>query len=114
LILCLKYVNGKNVTLSTIHKKGHHILPAASNTTVIKCRRYPTKEQEARLQSTLDICRDLYNYFVFESRIAYKEGDDKLRHFEMSMIVPGLTKGKEIYSKVAQPVADRDSLGICL
>jgi putative transposase len=39
--------------------------------------------------------------------VAYKEGDDKLQHGEMSMIVPGLTKGKEIYSKVAQPVADR-------
>jgi putative transposase len=80
---------------------------AAATNTVIKCRIYPTKEQEARLQSTLDICREIYNYFVFESRVAYKEGDDKLEHNEMSSIVPGLTKGKEIYSKVAQPVADR-------
>lgn len=73
----------------------------------IKCPIYPTKEQESRLQSTLDICRDIYNHCVFESRVAYKEGDDKLQHCEMSRMVSCLTAGKEIYSKVLQPVVDK-------
>ena len=63
--------------------------------------------QEKRLLETLDTCRNLYNHFLFESRLSYKEGY-KINHYEMSAIIPMLTKGKEeIYSKVTQPVLDQ-------
>ena len=62
--------------------------------------------QEKRLLETLDTCRNLYNHFLFESRLSYKEGY-KINHYEMSAIIPTLTKGKEIYSKVTQPVIDQ-------
>jgi putative transposase len=62
--------------------------------------------QEKRLLETLDTCRNLYNHFLFESRLSYKEGY-KINHYEMSAIIPMLTKGKEIYSKVTQPVIDQ-------
>ena len=62
--------------------------------------------QEKRLLETLDTCRNLYNHFLFESRLSYKEGY-KINHYELSAIIPLLTKGKEeIYSKVTQPVID--------
>lgn len=62
--------------------------------------------QEERLLETLETCRNLYNHFLFESRLSYKEGY-KINHYEMSAIIPMLTKGKEIYSKVTQPVIDQ-------
>jgi len=62
--------------------------------------------QEKRLLETLGTCRNLYNHFLFESRLSYKEGY-KINHYEMSAIIPMLTKGKEIYSKVTQPVIDQ-------
>ncbi|MGA8913858.1 MAG: RNA-guided endonuclease TnpB family protein [Nitrososphaeraceae archaeon] len=72
----------------------------------IRCRLYPTMMQEERLLETLETCRNLYNHFLFESRLSYKEGY-KINHYEMSAIIPMLTKGKEIYSKVTQPVIDQ-------
>ena len=62
--------------------------------------------QEKRLLETLDTCRNLYNHFLFESRLSYREGY-KINHYEMSAIIPMLTKGKEIYSKVTQPVINQ-------
>ena len=62
--------------------------------------------QEKRLLETLDTCRNLYNHFLFESRLSYREGY-KINHYEMSAIIPMLTKGKEIYSKVTQPVMNQ-------
>lgn len=69
----------------------------------IRCRLYPTPTQEKRLLDTLDICRDLYNHFVSESRLAYKEGY-KINFDELQRIIPALTEGKEIYAKVAQVI----------
>jgi hypothetical protein len=67
----------------------------------------PTMMQEKRLLETLDTCRNLYNHFLFESRLSYKEGY-KINHYELSAIIPMLPKGKEeIYSKVTQPVIDQ-------
>ena len=73
----------------------------------IRCRLYPTMMQEKRLLETLDTCRNLYNHFLFESRLSYKEGY-KINHYELSAIIPMLPKGKEeISSKVTQPVIDQ-------
>jgi hypothetical protein len=63
--------------------------------------------QEKRLLEALYTCRNLSNHFLFESRLSYKEGY-KINHYELSAIIPLLTKGKEeIYSKVTQPVIDQ-------
>ena len=73
------------------------------NLSSIRCRLYPTVEQERRLLDTLDICRNLYNHFIFESRLAYREGYI-VKFDELQRIIPVLTNGKNIYSKVAQVV----------
>ncbi len=67
-------------------------------------RIYPTPKQEQKLSESIDVCRDLYNKFIFESRLAYKEGY-KLKFDELQRIIPELLqKDKPIYSKVAQMV----------
>jgi transposase len=39
-----------------------------------KLRLYPTKTQESKLDDAIESCRMVYNDFIFESRLAYKEG----------------------------------------
>ena len=79
------------------------IITMPGNLSSIRCRLYPTVEQERRLLDTLDICRNLYNHFIFESRLAYREGYI-VKFDELQRIIPVLTNGKNIYSKVAQVV----------
>lgn len=69
--------------------------------TSYRFRLCPTTSQENRMNETLGICRDLYNHFVYESRLAYREGY-KLQFDELQRIIPTLTEGKEIHSKTAQ------------
>jgi len=45
----------------------------------------------------------LYSHFIFESRLAYREGYI-VKFDELQRIIPVLTNGKNIYSKVAQVV----------
>lgn len=66
-------------------------------------RLYPTKIQEARLDYTIEACRNLYNDFVFESRLAYKEGYD-LKFDELQRMIPSMIPKDKIYSKTAQVV----------
>ena len=70
-----------------------------------KFRLYPTKTQTQRLDDAIGTCRDLYNRFIFESRLAYKEGY-KIKHEELQRIIPELLLNKKdkIYSKAAQMV----------
>lgn len=68
-----------------------------------KFRLYPTKTQETRLEETIQTCRTLYNDFVFESRLAYKDGYS-VQYDELQRMIPEMTKHKTIYSKVAQVV----------
>lgn len=84
----------------SIHKKHTN-----NQVNTYKFRLYPTKTQEHRLEQSLDTCRNLYNWFVFESRLTYKEGY-KMKFDEMQRIVPAILSDKKemIYSKVAQMV----------
>ncbi len=68
-----------------------------------KFRLYPTKTQQARLDDTIEICRILYNDFVFESRLSYKEGYH-LKPDELQRMIPYMIPKEKIYSKVAQVV----------
>ena len=62
-----------------------------SNLGRIRCRLYPTVEQEGGLLDTLDICRVGYNHFIFESRLAYREGYI-VKFDDVQRIIPLLTK----------------------
>ena len=68
-----------------------------------KFRLYPTKTQESRLDDAIDSCRMLYNDFIFESRLAYKEGY-KLNFDELQRMIPYMIPKDKVYSKTAQMV----------
>ena len=69
-----------------------------------KFRLYPTPTQQARLDSSMEACRNLYNNFVFESRLAYKEGY-KLKFDELQRMIPAMVPDDAcLYSKAAQMV----------
>lgn len=68
-----------------------------------KFRLYPTKTQESRLDDALDSCRMLYNDFIFESRLAYKEGY-KINFDELQRMIPYMIPKDKVYSKAAQMV----------
>ena len=79
-------------------------LARKQNMKSFKFRLYPTKTQEARLDDCINACRALYNEFVSESRLAYKEGY-KVRFDELQRMIPAMApKGIPLYSKVAQMV----------
>ena len=63
------------------------------NLSSIRCRLYPTVEQEGRLLDTLDICRKGYNHFIFESRLVHREGYI-VKFDELQRIIPVLTNMK--------------------
>ncbi|MEX0862870.1 RNA-guided endonuclease InsQ/TnpB family protein [Nitrosopumilus sp.] len=69
--------------------------------TSYKFRLYPTKIQESKLEDTIEICRTLYNDFIFESHLAYKEGY-KIKFDELQRMIPAMIPKDKIYSKVAQ------------
>ncbi len=67
-------------------------------------RLYPTKAQESKLHDTIEVCREIYNDLVFESRLAYKEGYS-LKFDELQRMIPAMIPvGKHVYSKTAQVV----------
>lgn len=68
-----------------------------------KLRLYPTKTQENRLENTIESCRILYNDFIFESRLAYKEGY-KINFDELQRMIPYMIPKDKVYSKAAQMV----------
>ena len=68
-----------------------------------KFRLYPTKTQELRLDDAIDSCRILYNDFIFESRLAYKEGY-KINFDELQRMIPYMIPKDKVYSKAAQMV----------
>jgi Helix-turn-helix domain len=75
----------KALTLSLMHA----VKICSSDIRSIRYRLYPTATQENRLLDTLEICRNLYNHFVFESRLAYKEGY-RANHDELARIIVSL------------------------
>ena len=69
-----------------------------------KFRLYPTRTQEAKLDSSINACRMLYNEFIAESRLAYREGY-KVRFDELQRMIPAMVpKDAPLYSKAAQMV----------
>ena len=69
-----------------------------------KFRLYPTKAQEARLDDSINACRLIYNEFVAESRLAYREGY-KVKFDELQRMIPAMVpKGAPLYSRAAQMV----------
>lgn len=68
-----------------------------------KFRLYPTENQEIRLNDTIESCRILYNDFIFESRLAYKE-NYKIKFDELQRMIPVMIPKDKVYSKVAQMV----------
>ena len=68
-----------------------------------KLRLHPTKMQENRLEDAIEICKILYNNFIFESHLAYKEGY-KIKFDELQRMIPAMIPKDKIYSKVAQRV----------
>jgi len=76
-----------------------------------KFRLYPTKEQQERIQFTLERCRLLYNRLLDERRIAYETEKTTLTYYdqantfnERKKYIPEL---KQVHSQVLQDVAKR-------
>ena len=61
---------------------------------------------DAREEITRDVRRhvETYTTISYLNQDSHTEKDTRYNHYEMSAIIPMLTKGKEIYSKVTQPV----------
>jgi putative transposase len=55
------------------------------------------------MDDAIDSCRILYNDFIFESRLAYKEGY-KLTFDELQRMIPYMIPKDRVYSKAAQMV----------
>ncbi|WP_053958342.1 RNA-guided endonuclease InsQ/TnpB family protein [Sulfobacillus thermosulfidooxidans] len=76
-----------------------------------KYRLYPTKEQEAKIQFTLERCRLLYNRLLDERRVAYNTDKTTLNYYnqantltERKKYIPAL---KQVHSQVLQDVVKR-------
>ncbi len=69
-----------------------------------KFRLYPKKEQEEKLLGTLELCRQTYNYFLFQ----WNRKDKIPSRFELQSQLPKLKEEKpelnNVYSKVLQMV----------
>lgn len=69
-----------------------------------KFRLYPRKEQEEKLLETLELCRQNYNYFLFQ----LDKKDETPRRLELQAQLPKLKREKpelnKVYSKVLQMV----------
>ena len=51
-------------------------------------RLYPSKSQSAKMQSILDICRELYNAALQEMRDAYKRNGVSLNYHDQRSQIP--------------------------
>jgi hypothetical protein len=76
-----------------------------------KYRIYPTKEQEEKIQFTLERCRLLYNRLLDERRFAYETDKTTLNYYdqantlnERKKYIPAL---KQVHSQVLQDVVKR-------
>ena len=76
-----------------------------------KYRLYPTKEQEEKIQFTLERCRLLYNRLLDERRFAYERDKTTLNYYnqantlnERKKYIPAL---KQVHSQVLQDVVRR-------
>ncbi|MDA2936442.1 transposase [Patescibacteria group bacterium AH-259-L05] len=76
-----------------------------------KYRLYPTKTQQALLESQLSSCRYLYNHFLEQRKNAYEKDKTTITCFDQIKQIPELKKEKpelhEIHSQVLQDVPRR-------
>ena len=76
-----------------------------------KYRLYPTKNQKHKLQNTLNLCRDLYNFALQERIEAYKKNGISLSYIDQQNELPVLKRElpeyELIYSQVLQNALKR-------
>lgn len=76
-----------------------------------KFRLYPTRVQEGALDSTLYLCRQLYNAALEERRTAYRKRGVSVGYFEqkraLTEIKAALPEYKGVHSQVLQDVVER-------
>jgi putative transposase len=82
-----------------------------------KYRLYPTKRQERLLNSQLEECRWLHNYFLVQRKQAWEDRQETIRLFDQSAELPTLKDGvrptlKQVHSQVLQQVAKRLDLAM--
>jgi putative transposase len=79
-----------------------------------KYRIYPTKNQEKILNSQLESCRMLYNYFLSMKKSLWENEKKSLGLYELHGLLPDLKTEfpnlKDVYSAVLQDVANRVNL----
>lgn len=79
-----------------------------------KFRLYPTPTQEAKMKSTLENCRWLYNHFLEQRKTAWEERKESLTMFEQNSSLTDLKLYKpslnKIYSQIPQDVSTRVDL----
>jgi len=69
-----------------------------------KFRLYPTEDQEKKLVETLEICRQVYNYFLSKIRESNKVPSRLKLQAELPKLKKEKPELKEVYSKVLQMV----------
>ncbi len=73
-----------------------------------KYRLYPTQKQQASLQATLDLCRELYNAALQERRDAYRMAGKSITYSDQANQLPDIKQIREeyqgVYSQVLQDV----------
>jgi len=78
--------------------------------TAYKFRMYPNREQEHRLELTLDTCRHLYNTALSDRKVAYEMvGASRSYEDQAAMLVAEKREGnfKDVFSQVLQDVLRR-------
>ncbi len=54
----------------------------------VKCRAYPTAEQQIKIKSTLGACRFVYNHMLSRNQKVYARRDEHLSYNEMQNLLP--------------------------
>jgi putative transposase len=76
-----------------------------------KFRLYPSKSQTAKLENTLELCRELYNAALQERRAAWKLERKSISYFDQQNVLPEIKAVREdlaeIHSQVLQDVLRR-------
>jgi putative transposase len=76
-----------------------------------KFRIYPSKSQVAKLEMTLDLCRELYNAGLQERRDAWKLERKYISYYDQQKQLPEIKKVRgdlnSVYSQVLQDVLNR-------
>ncbi len=75
-----------------------------------KYRLYPSKDQKAFIEQTLDICRNLYNHALAERRDAWEQEKRSVSYYEQKRLVQAKWNNphlRRIYSQVLQDVICR-------